>query len=267
MKRRSVLAAAAALTGCALAPGVARAASGDDAYRARMAAFDASHHGDVWLEEADRALLVQVVRRLERVQSTVGFGNFGVMGFDRMLAIARGHASVGAFTAPELAFLERVFFTEASRLGFRGRKVVPRLTEAPPARDVLRVPGTAARLFRGPALEKWRRMRAEVGEDLVLTSGVRGVVKQFHLFLRKVQRADGNLSLASRSLAPPGYSYHGIGDFDVGQRGYGVRNFRADFAATPVHARLVALGHARLRYPAGNLLGVRYEPWHIRVVG
>ena len=43
-------------------------------------------------------------------------------------------------------------------------------------------------------------------DDLVLTTGVRGVVKQFYLFLRKADRANGNLSLASRSLAPPGYS-------------------------------------------------------------
>jgi len=263
MKRRRFLAAAAVLGGQALAP----CAAAGDAYRARMAAFDASHHGDVWLDEPDRPLLAQVVRRLERVQARVGFGNFGIMGFDQMLSVSRGHASVGAFTVRELEFLERVFFTEASRLGFRGRKVVARLTEAPEARRVERLPSTAARLFRGQPLQTWRRMREEVGDDLVLTSGVRGVVKQFHLFLRKAERAGGNLSLASRSLAPPGYSYHGIGDFDVGQRGYGVRNFRVDFAATPVHARLVELGYARLRYPSGNLLGVRYEPWHIRVVG
>ncbi len=53
---------------------------------------------------------------------------------------------------------------------------------------------------------------------MYLTSGVRGVAKQFILFLAKAEANGGNLSLASRSLAPPGYSYHGVGDFDVGEK-------------------------------------------------
>lgn len=262
MRRRAFLAAAAAL-----APGAAGAAMpGGASYFAKMAAFDAPAPADVRLAPNDRALLADVVARLARVQSTVGFGNFGVMGFDYMLKIARGYVSVGAFTRHELLFLERVFFTEASLLGFHGRKVVTRLTHAPPGRELERLRGSPAWLFRGAPADTFLRMRAQVGPELVLTSGVRGVVKQFHLFLRKADRAGGNLSLASRSLAPPGYSYHGVGDFDVGQRGFGRRNFTADFATTPVHARLAELGYLRIRYPRDNLLGVRYEPWHIRVV-
>jgi LAS superfamily LD-carboxypeptidase LdcB len=99
----------------------------------------------------------------------------------------------------------------------------------------------------------------------VLTSGVRSIVKQLYLFMRKAERADGNLSLASRSLAPPGYSFHAIGDFDVGKRGLGGANFTQAFARTDVYRRLVDLGFVEMRYPQQNLLGVRFEPWHIRV--
>ena len=261
VKRRRFLAAA-------LAPGVGAAATpGNAAYRAKMAAFDLGHRDDVWIDAGERALLRALVRRLDRVQFQVGHGNFGIMSFDEMLAAARGHTSVGRFSGPELEFMERVFFAEASRLGFHGRKVTARLTDRPRARRIARVPGSPARLFQGPSLETFNRMRARVGADLVLTSGVRGVVKQFHLFLRKADRADGNLSLASRSLAPPGYSYHGVGDFDVGQRGLGGANFTTAFGNTDVYRRLADLGYARIRYPRDNLLGVRYEPWHIRVVG
>ena len=267
MKRRCFLAAALASAAPALSPSVARAAGTGDAYRAKMSAFDSAHAGDVWIAPGERALLRGLVRRLERVQRWAGHGNFGIMGFDEMLAIARGHASVGRFTREELAFMERVFFAEASRLGFFGRKVTARLTDRPRARRIVHVSGSPARLFSGHSLETFTAMRRRVGADLVLTSGVRGVVKQFHLFLRKADRAGGNLSLASRSLAPPGYSYHGVGDFDVGQRGLGRRNFSAAFADTEVFRRLVDLGYARMRYPHDNLLGVRYEPWHIRVVG
>ena len=100
----------------------------------------------------------------------------------------------------------------------------------------------------------------------MLTSGVRGVVKQARLFLAKVVRSEGNLSRASRSLAPPGYSYHGIGDFDVGQRGLGAANFTDRFARTRLYRRLVETGHLVERYPLGNDLGVRHEPWHVMVV-
>jgi D-alanyl-D-alanine carboxypeptidase len=53
-----------------------------------------------------------------------------------------------------------------------------------------------------------------------------------HLFLAKAIEGQENLSRASRSLAPPGHSYHGIGDFDIGKIGYGERNFTADFSST-----------------------------------
>jgi len=90
-------------------------------------------------------------------------------------------------------------------------------------------------------------------------------MKQFLLFLNKVYICNGNLSLASRSLAPPGYSFHGNGDFDVGQAGLGAFNFTDRFTDTEVFKRLSELGYLKLRYPKGNPLGVRYEPWHIKV--
>jgi len=99
----------------------------------------------------------------------------------------------------------------------------------------------------------------------VLTSGVRSVIKQFLLFLNKAYANDGNLSLASRQLAPPGYSFHGIGDFDVGQAGFGYYNFTEKFIATDVYKKLADLGYLTLRYPQDNMLGVRFEPWHIKV--
>jgi LAS superfamily LD-carboxypeptidase LdcB len=52
----------------------------------------------------------------------------------------------------------------------------------------------------------------------------------------------------------------------VGQRGWGPRNFTPDFAATDVFKRLQDLGYVSMRYPEDNQLGVRYEPWHIKVV-
>jgi len=105
-----------------------------------------------------------------------------------------------------------------------------------------------------------------VGEKLLLTSGIRNVVKQMHLFLSKTRQSNGNISKASRSLAPPGYSFHGIGDFDVGKIGLGEANFTIDFSNTEEFQRLITLGYVDIRYTDTNRCGVRYEPWHIKII-
>ncbi len=82
----------------------------------------------------------------------------------------------------------------------------------------------------------------------------------------KIKKTGGNLSLASQTIAPPGYSYHGIGDFDVGQVGFGVANFSTRFSRTKVYKKLTRLDYIVFRYPQDNRLGVLVEPWHIQIV-
>ena len=83
--------------------------------------------------------------------------------------------------------------------------------------------------------------------------------------MSKALKNHGNLSLASRSLAPPGFSFHGVGDFDVGQVGLGADNFTARFVDTDVYRQLKRLDYVNLRYERDNLLGVRFEPWHVKL--
>ena len=221
---------------------------------------------NVRLESPRLHLLDATVRRLGAVQRIVGHGNFSLLGFESALEYARNYSAIGAFTRAESSFLEEMFFADASRYGFFGEKVFTKITAAVPSRDVTKVAGTGNYLFKGQSLDLYQRLGLEVGPKLQLTSGVRGMVKQMHLFLRQARAAKGDFSVASRSLAPPGHSFHGVGDFDVGEVGLGRANFTRAFAATKVHARLAQLGYVRHRYPAGNPFGVRYEPWHIKVV-
>ena len=211
------------------------------------------------------ALLERVVKRLQRLQRLVGYGHFNLLSFDRGMRLAGRHSAVGAFTRGELDFLEEIFFEDASRYGFYGAKVLREITASIPRRDVHKVPGSGHYLFKGRSLSLYRKVKKDVGRSLILTSGVRGIVKQMLLFLSKAVSTGGDLSLASRSLAPPGHSYHGIGDFDIGKRGFGKRNFMSDFATTDEFRRLAELGYVTIRYPNGNPFGVRFEPWHIRV--
>lgn len=228
--------------------------------------FERDYSSDIFIRDADLTLLESALARLTRLQYLVGHANFNLLGFDLALRYARNYSRVGEFTAPELAFIEQLFITDARRYGFFGEKTAQRLTENIAQRDVLKVGGSGHYIYRGEALRIYKLIRRDIGEELELTSGIRSVVKQLHLFLAKAATTGGNLSRAARQLAPPGHSFHGIGDFDVGQRGLGAANFTEHFARSEVYQRMQELGYARMRYPQANPFGVRYEPWHIEVV-
>lgn len=223
------------------------------------------HEADIVLTDFQQALLKSVVRRFERVRAYIGHGHFCVLGLEEACSVAKRVASVGAFTADEREFLEEVFWRDAAEYGFFGEKQIFKLNERIVKKDIYKVPYTGNYLFRGDPIVKYDQIKSDLGADLILTSGVRGLAKQFYLFLSKAYRYQGNLSLASRSLAPPGYSYHGTGDFDVGQKGLGGVNFSAGFIQTKIYTELTERGYVRYRYDKDNLLGVRYEPWHIKV--
>ncbi|MGN7610717.1 M15 family metallopeptidase [Magnetococcales bacterium HHB-1] len=235
-------------------------------YLAKVRQFNKKHKDDIFLSEEKMKLLRSSVQRFKRLQSTVGHGRFYLLGFDDALKMARSYsARVGAFPKEEIAFIEEIFYETAAIYGFLGEKPLKNLTDEIPKRKVVKIPGTGNYLYRGEALKAYKKMRREVGSKLILTSGIRSVIKQFLLFLDKAVQNNGNLSLASRSLAPPGYSFHGVGDFDVGQVGLGPFNFTEKFVATDVFQQLRKRGFIQLRYPRDNQLGVRFEPWHIKV--
>ncbi|MBF0190088.1 MAG: D-alanyl-D-alanine carboxypeptidase family protein [Magnetococcales bacterium] len=236
-----------------------------DSYLHKVRYFNEDHPDDVFLKEEQLNLLLSSVKRFGRIQKMVGFGNFYLLDFDQAVYIARTQTEVGPFSVEELNFLEQLFYASASEYGFYGEKPLRNLTDRIPMQEVVKLQGTGNYLFRGQPEAIYQHLRKELGDQVVLTSGVRSVIKQFLLFLTKVADSNGNLSRASRSLAPPGYSYHGVSDFDVGQAGLGALNFTERFVTTPVFRRLRDLGYLRLRYPRDNLLGVRFEPWHIKV--
>jgi LAS superfamily LD-carboxypeptidase LdcB len=163
-----------------------------------------------------------------------------------------------------LDFLEEIFFTDVNQYGFFGAKVTPELTARISIPDVVKIHGSGHYLLKGSSYNFYQKIKQDVDQQLLLTSGIRNVVKQMHLFLAKALQSKLNLSKASRSLAPPGNSFHYIGDFDVGKIGLGEQNFTEDFSHTEEFSRMVNLGYIDIRYTDINLYGVRYEPWHIK---
>ncbi|MCG8565796.1 MAG: M15 family metallopeptidase, partial [Desulfobacterales bacterium] len=218
------------------------------------------------LPQAQQEVLTGCLARLKRVQRYVGYGNFALLGFDQAIYLARNYSRSGAFTRVELDFMEMIFYNRADAYGFMGEKPIESITQEISRKRIKKIPRTGNYLYRGEPEKVYASILKQVGKDAVLTSGVRGVMKQFLLFLAKAKSSKGNLSMASRSLAPPGYSFHGIGDFDVGKKGYGIDNFTERFTETQVYQKLEDLGYIRFRYERNNNLGVRFEPWHIEVV-
>lgn len=213
----------------------------------------------------DKLLLQSISIKLKQTQRLVGYGNFNLISFDELLKTARNHSKIGAFSKEELAYIENIFYLHASEYGFYGKKVTNQLSDKIKASETTKIPYTGHYLYKGEPQDLYERLKKEVGPSIVLTSGVRSVVKQLDLFLYKANKLDGNYSKAAHSLAPPGYSFHGISDFDVGKVGLGYRNFTSSFAKTKEYAKLQKLGYISIRYPKNNPFGVRFEPWHIKV--
>jgi len=234
-------------------------------YLSRMRRFNKHHKEDVYLDWGKYLLLESAVKRFMRLQKIVGYGHFHLIGFDDSVQVARNYSEVGQFSKAEIDFLEMIFYEDGIHYGFLGEKPLKNLTDRIQKQKVAKVAETGNFLYKGLPFETYLKIKRAIGDQVILTSGVRSVIKQFMLFLKKAYEGNGNLSLASRSLAPPGYSYHGIGDFDVGQIGFGAANFTEQFITTGVYRKLKDLGYLNLRYPKDNLLGVRFEPWHITV--
>ncbi|WP_024955072.1 M15 family metallopeptidase [Sulfurospirillum arcachonense] len=220
----------------------------------------------VWLDQKQLSVFLSIQKKLELVKRAVGYGHFNILSFDDMLKTATRYSKIGQFTKEELAFIEEIFYADPSEHGFYGKRTMPTLTTNINKKEVMKIKHTGHYLFRGHSDESYNRVISDVGNSLILTSGVRGIPKQMNLYFNKIKRTQGNLTLASRSLAPPAYSYHSIGDFDIGKKGWGYKNFTVSFARTQEFWRLRQLSYISMRYTINNKDGVRFEPWHVKII-
>ena len=204
-------------------------------------------------------------KRLIKVEHIVGYKNFNIISFDEVLKIAKNYSKVGEFTKKELDFVEYLFFTPADKFNFYGERTVKNITHKIDKKEIISISHTGHFVFKGESLKVYNKMVKDIG-DIYLTSGIRNVPKQLKLYLSKIDRCHLNISQASFSIAPPGYSYHTISDFDIGKKGWGYKNFTSAFAKTKEFYEIKHLNYVAFRYRRYNNYGVRFEPWHIKVV-
>ncbi len=223
-------------------------------------------HPDIWVHDEQKEVFASVLKKLDAIERTVGYAHFNLISFDEAVKIAKNYARIGAFSPAELAYIEEVFYTDPVIYGFYGKRTVDHLTDAIDEKEVEKISGTGHYVYKGHSHESLNRIIKDVGKTIILTSGVRSVVKQLSLHLEKIRDEKGNITVATRSLVPPAYSYHSVGDFDVGKKGWGAQNFTANFARTEKFWNLQKLSYISMRYTVGNGDGVRFEPWHVKIV-
>ena len=221
---------------------------------------------DVLLTKNDLETLNSLDRRLRRVRRFVGFANFNYISLDRTLFYARNYSSIGKFTKDEIALIEKLFYTEPTKFGFYGDRTVEKISKKISKKEITKISYSGHYIYKGKPLEDYNRIIKDVGSDLILTSGVRNVVKQLSLYVSKVKSAKGNLTSASSIIAPPSYTYHAISDFDIGKKGWGGKNFTSAFARTSEFKQIRKLDYIGIRYTVNNKDGVRFEPWHVKVI-
>jgi D-alanyl-D-alanine carboxypeptidase len=227
--------------------------------------FDQNFPDDVYCPVHSKQIMDSLINKFRSVQNYVGFGNFNLVGMDEFFFHTKYAPRISHVTSAEKKFLDELFHKEAKELGFYGAKVFNSLTENIIKKNTVKIARSGHYLRKGKSVETYNKIVHDIGNTVILTSGVRGLAKQFHLFLEKTAISEGNFSKASRSLAPPGYSFHGQNDFDIGKVGLGLGNFSDDFASTREFKVLSDLGYVDIRYKEMNNLGVRFEPWHIKI--
>ena len=221
---------------------------------------------DIHLSPQEWNTLKSVRNRLKRLSRFIGFANFNIVSFNDALFYARNYSAIGKFTKTELDFIDKLFNEDPAKYGFYGEKTCNNINNKISKKDIVKVPYTGHYLFKGKPLEDYKRLKKDVGNSLVLTSGVRNTVKQLSLYCNKIYSTRGNVTKASNHIAPPAYSHHTTSDFDVGRKGWGYKNFTADFARTTEFYKMRKLNYISMRYTINNKDGVRFEPWHVKVI-
>ena len=226
----------------------------------------ALYNTDKFLTADEYSTLLSLDTKLTKLRRHVGFGNFNLISYDDSLKIARMNRRIGAFTKEELSLIDRFFSDNPAKYGFYGERTCYYISNKISKKHVVKIPRTGHYVYKGTATEDYERIIGDIGDTLYLTSGVRNVMKQLSLYCSKLKRLKGNLTQTSKDIAPPAYSFHTIGDFDVGKLGLGSRNFTAAFAKTAEFREMRKLDYVSIRYSPNNSDGVRFEPWHVKII-
>ena len=226
-------------------------------YLKKMSRPDVPDSNDLYVRNSEKEVFNSSYKKLSSLLYSVGYVKYSALDITQASALV-------SFSKDEMNYLEDLFNFDASKYGFYGDKPLTDFDARINTSKLTQKNGILC--FDGKTVDKFQKIKETIGEDVYMTSGIRSVVKQTYLFMKKTKECNYNLSMASRTIAPPGYSYHGVGDFDIGSKRLSLtQNFTDRFADTDVFKQSAKDGFISLRYGMENQLGVRYEPWHVKV--
>lgn len=201
----------------------------------------------------------EILKKLVQAKRQVGFTDFNIISFEELLKEVY-------LTHKEKTVFEELFYTDATTFGFHDMRISALLNEKISKREVVKIPRTGHYLYRGKPHTTYNKIQKDLHGSIVLTSGVRSNVKQTYLFLNKLLACGGDFNETSKSVAPPGHSFHLAGDFDIGKQGFGMKNFSTALIKTDAYQELLELNYIKLRYGQKSSSSVKYEPWHLKIV-
>lgn len=226
-------------------------------YLKKMSSPDIVNPSDIFVLKTEREVFDSSFKKLYALLNRVGYVKFSALDISQARTLV-------SFTDDEMDYLKKLFMFDASNFGFYRDKPLSDFNAKIDSTKLTQANGILC--FDGKTIDKYRAMKDSIGDDVFMSSGIRSIVKQSFLFIQKARHCDYNLSMASRTIAPPGYSYHGVGYFDIGSRKISLsQNFTDQFADTGVFKKAAKDGYISLRYGLENKLGVRYGPWHVKV--
>jgi len=224
------------------------------------------YNDDIFLSALEYKSLISMNKKLTKVKHHIGYANFNLVSYSEVLKVVKHNSKIGEFNFDELSIIDRLFNENPSKYGFFGERTCYDINNKISKKDVIKIPRTGHYIFKGTPTQDYKRIIGDIGDTLYLTSGVRNVMKQLNLYSNKLIKLNGNITQASRDIAPPSYSFHSIGDFDVGKMGLGAKNFTSAFAKTQEFSKMKKLDYIEMRYTHNNSDGVRFEPWHVKII-
>ncbi len=224
------------------------------------------YNDDIFLSALEYKSLISMNKKLTKVKHHIGYANFNLVSYSEVLKVVKHNSKIGEFNFDELSIIDRLFNENPSKYGFFGERTCYDINNKISKKDVIKIPRTGHYIFKGTPTQDYKRIIGDIGDTLYLTSGVRNVMKQLNLYSNKLIKLNGNITQASRDIAPPSYSFHSIGDFDVGKMGLGAKNFTSAFAKTQEFTKMKKLDYIEMRYTHNNSDGVRFEPWHVKII-
>ena len=85
--------------------------------------FDEDLEGDVWVELEDVKTFYSLAKKLNRLRSFVGYGNFNLISFDEFLKLSAKSSRLKPVTAKELELFEKLFFANAKNTAFTVKRL------------------------------------------------------------------------------------------------------------------------------------------------